>query len=394
MNFLRRLFGRPEARAGAVSFQGGAYSLGNYAGTYTPQQAENLSTVTACVNVVASTLGSLPARVYRRDSSGRFETGTHPVARLIRQPNPQQTWPDFIEWLVASTLLSGNGLAAIMFDGAGKPTGLYPVPWQYVRPVLLPSGALAFDVVAYNSPWGATGLPRRLLASEVLHLKDRTDDGLIGRSRISLAPFAIGNATALQEFSTSMWENSSVPAGVLRSDKKLDQGTVESLRLAFEQKYSGTGNARRPMILTEGLQWQSLSVSPEDAEILESRKFTVEELCRLFQVPPPLVQDYSRNTFTNAATAGLWFAQFSLSPWVRKIEAEFSRSVFGPASAYDLEIDLSGLTRGDYAARWQSYAIAMQSGILDANEIREAEGWNPRAPAQPEPPPRSTEMPL
>ena len=113
--------------------------------------------------------------------------------------------------------------------------------------------------------------------------------------------------------------------------------------------------------------------------MLASRRFTVEELCRLFQVPPPIVQDYTHNTFTNAAQASLWYAQLTLSPWVRKIEEEFRRSVLGAGSAdLSLEVDLSGLMRGDYEARWKAHEIAVRNQILDANEVREVEGWNPR----------------
>jgi HK97 family phage portal protein len=122
-----------------------------------------------------------------------------------------------------------------------------------------------------------------------------------------------------------------------------------------------------------------ISVSPEDAEVLASRRFTVEELCRLFQVPPPIAGDLSHGTFTNSREAGRWFAQFTLAPWARKIEAEFARSVFGPGSTdCSLEIDLSGLMRGDAEARWQSHKIAVEAGILDPDEVREIEGWNPR----------------
>ena len=120
------------------------------------------------------------------------------------------------------------------------------------------------------------------------------------------------------------------------------------------------------------------SVSPEDAEVLASRRFSVEELCRVFQVPPPIVRDYTHNTFTNSQQAALWFAQFRLTPWVRKIEAEFTRGVFGSSSGYELEIDLSGLMRGGYAARRAPYAVAVQNGILGVNEIHEAQGYNPR----------------
>jgi HK97 family phage portal protein len=279
---------------------------------------------------------------------------------------------------MASTLLHGNGIAAIEFDGAGRPTGLLPVPWQNVSVMMLPSGRLAYDVVAYVSPWGGTGQPRRYLEGEVLHLKDRSDDGILGRSRISRAPEVLGTASALQEWSGSMWRNQGTPSGALKVPGPLNQGQFDRLKAITRANLAGQHNARQIMILDNGAEWQSLSVSPEDAEVLASRRFSVEELCRVFQVPPPIVQDYTHNTFTNSQQAALWFAQFSLTPWVRKIEAEFTRSVFGSSSGYELEIDLSGLMRGDYAARWAAYAVAVQNNILDVNEIREAEGYNPR----------------
>ncbi|MCX7373036.1 MAG: phage portal protein, partial [Alphaproteobacteria bacterium] len=154
------------------------------------------------------------------------------------------------------------------------------------------------------------------------------------------------------------------------------------LREQLSQSFAGPGNARKVLILEQGASWQPLSVSPEDAEVLASRRFTVEELCRLFQVPPPIVQDLSHGTFTNSREAGRWFAQFTLSPWCRKIEAEFARSVFTDP-AMSLEIDMSALMRGDAETRWQSHKIAVDAGILDPNEVREIEGFNPR-PAQAE----------
>lgn len=350
-------------------------------GHITPRLAENLATVQACVNAITSGIASLPALVYQQSNAGRTEAPNHPVARLVRQPNPYQTWPDFIETMLGSTLLHGNGLAIMQHDGAGRPTALIPVPWHCVQPMLLPSGMLAFDVVAYTSPWAFTGLPRRYLSTEVVHLKDRSDDGLLGRSRLSRSPDALGNALSLQAWSAHTWENGATPSGALKIPTALNKDSFDRLKEQVRSRHQGTQNARGVLILESGAEWQALSVSPEDAEVLDSRRFSVEEIARLFQVPPPLLQDYTRNTFSNATTAGLWFAQFSLAPWVVKIEAEFRRSVFGPSSPFELCIDLSGLTRGDFTARWAAYAIAVQNGILDPDEIRQVEGWNPRGAA-------------
>ena len=379
--FLARLARKlvPELRA-----VGGLGSVGFGLGTQGPavnaRLAENLSTVLACVNAIASTIATLPVYVYRQTDAGREETRSHPVARLIARPNDRQTWPDWLEWTLAQALLHGNALSVLEHDGVGRVTALLPVPWQNVLVTMLPSGRLAFDVVQFIAPWGGTGQPRRYLDDEVFLLKDRSDDGFLGRSRLSRAPDVFGQAQSLQDYQAAMWRNNAIPGGVLSTPNTLSKEAAERIGQSFSTAYAGTSNARRTVVLEEGLTWNATAVSPEDAEVLASRRFTVEELCRLFQVPPPIVQDYSHGTFTNTAQAALWFAQLTLTPWVKKIEAEFARSVFVD-SEFHLEIDLSGLMRGDYSARWAAYAIAVDKGILTPDEVREAEGYNPRADA-------------
>lgn len=347
-----------------------------------PCLAENLSTVTACVNAVASGIASLPAYVYRVQGDGRVEAPQHPVSRLIRQPNAWQTWPDFIEMMMGQVLLFGNAIAVVEHDGSGRPTSLTPIPWQAVQLTLLPSGQLAYDVIAYRSPFGGTGTPKRYLQAEVLHLRDRGDSPYIGRSRISRAPEVIGAASGLQTFSTAIWANAATPSGAIKLKGPLNPSEAKALRANLNENVAGAWNAKKLLILDNAAEFQAISVSPEDAEVLASRKFSVEEICRLFQVPPPLVQDYEHNTFTNSAQASLWFSQFSLAPWIRKIEAAFQRSVFADPN-YQLEIDMSGLTRGDYATRWAANVAAVGAGILSADEVREAEGYGPLAGAQP-----------
>ena len=132
------------------------------------------------------------------------------------------------------------------------------------------------------------------------------------------------------------------------------------------------------MILSDGLTWQGLGFSPEDAELLASRKFSVEEIARLFAVPPPMIGDLSHGTFTNSREAGRWFAMHTLAPWARKIESVLTRALFPSGSGFEIEVDLSGLLRGDPETRWAAHKIAVAAGILDADEVREIEGFNPR----------------
>ena len=386
MGFLDRLLSRFEARAAnASSNLGSAFYAGPTAAgqAITARTAENHAAVLACVGAISSAVASLPAYAYRRTAGGREEVVDHPVARLVRRPNDAQTWPDWIEWTLAQVLLHGNSLSVIDYDGAGRPVALRPIPWPNVQPILLKDGRLAYDVVAYTAPWGGTGQPKRFLAGEVFHLRDRSDDGLLGRSRLSRASEVLGNALALQEHAGATWRNAASPVGALKLPGAMGAEAVNRIRQRLSDTYTGSHNARKVLLLEGGIEWQSISISPEDAEVLASRRFSVEEICRLFQVPPPIVQDLAHGTFTNSREAGRWFAQFSLGPWVRKIEAEFARSVFTDP-AMSLEIDMSALMRGDAESRWQSHKIAVDAGILTPDEIREIEGFNPRGEREPQ----------
>jgi HK97 family phage portal protein len=375
---MQRITGRTETRRDIAPISG--FGLGPVmSGSYVNARlAENISAVCACVNAIASTVATLPPRVYRNTPSGRVELPDHPVARLIRRPNDRQTWPDFCEMWLASALLQGNGLSTIEWDGAGRPVRMATIMWNFVLPQLLTTGRLVFDIQNVILPWGGTGVPRRFLEDEVLLLKDRSDDGYLGRSRLARAHEVLEGATGIQEFSAAIWRNAAAPIGALETDAKLTGDVRENLKASWQENFEGPRNARKTVVLEQGLKFNPIAVSPEDAEVLESRRFTVEEICRLYQVPPPIVQDYAHNTFTNSQQAATWFAQLTLTPWVRKIEAEFSRVLFADPDVH-LEIDLSGLMRGDYAARWQAAQIAIQNGILTPNEVREAEGYNPRA---------------
>jgi HK97 family phage portal protein len=346
-----------------------------------PRAAENLSTVLACVGAISSSMASLPAYVYRRLDRGREIDEGHPLARLIvNGPNQYQSWPDWLEWVVASALLRGNALSEIVTDARGAVAELRPIPWEWCSVQLLPSGRLAYDVVELTSIAGGTGRPRRLLQGEVFHLRDRSDDGLIGRSRLQRAAAVVQAGLSIQDFANALYRNGVNPSGALEMDQKLTEEQAQYLAARFREAFAGPTKAAKALVLDQGMKWSQISISPEDAEFLASRRFTTEELCRLFNVPPPIAGDLTHGTFANTETLVRLFATNTLTPWVRKIEAEFTRSVFSAASrsTHRLELDLSGLLRGDPAQRWQAWEIAVKNDILDADEVREEEGWNPR----------------
>jgi HK97 family phage portal protein len=385
MGILRRIADRfdppaPETRAvGDPIYSAIAELSGTRA--INPRLAENLSTVLACVGAIAGGIASLPVWVYRRTPNGRELLENHPIMGMIRNgPNRYQTWPDFLEWWIASTLLRGNGLAEIKRDYSGTVTELMPIPWEHASVSLLPSGRLAYDVTSIQTVYGGTGKLRRVLDSEAIHLRDRSDDGLLGRSRLQRAASVVSVGLAVQEHAASMFENQATPNGAIRIDQHLTPDQKAKLRENVTTGFTGAANARKLLILEAGMQFQQISLSAEDAELLASRRFSTEELARLYQVPPPIIGDLTHGTFTNAETTGRWFAQHTLSPWIRKIETELQRSLLSESArqSIEIEIDLTGLLRGDPETRWQSHKIAVESGILDVNEIREMEGFNPK----------------
>ena len=280
-------------------------------------------------------------------------------------------------------MLRGNTLSAVERDGAGRPVALTPIPWETVQAEVLANGRLVYNVSTSAAPWGGQALTRRYLDSEVLHVRDRMDGPYIGRSRISRAPAVLDGALGLQAWSRAIWDNAATPSVAVGLPPNITPDGKRRMEASFNERSVGAENARRVVFTDAGTTVTPLSVSPEDAEVLASRKFSVVEICRLFNVPPPIVQDYTNNTFTNAAQASLWFASNTLAPIARKFEAEFSRSVFSDP-AFHVEIDLSGLLRGDYATRWTANVAAVGAGILTPDEVRAQEGYGPvPASAQP-----------
>lgn len=355
--------------------------------------AENLTTVLACVEAIGCGVAGLPVCLYRRTPDGREEITDHPLFALVHQgPNPWQTWFDFVGWIVASTLLRGNGLAEVQRDGSGALVGLQPLLWDTSAVSVTRSRTLVYDVSDAAAALGAGAGNRRLLQDEVLHIRDRTDDGLIGRSRLSRARGAVTTALRTQRFAEKMWEHGTHPSGVLSTEVELPAEVLGKMRNEFNDLYAGTHNAAKVLVLDQGLKFSPLTVSPEDQELILSRRFGVEEIARLFGVPSLMLSDLTNSSFNNSEQMIRFFAQSTLSQWCRRIEAEFQRTVLEPGVL--MEFDLQGLLRGDPATRWTANQIAVASGILTPNEVRQAEGYNPlpdgdtiRTAPAPAPPP-------
>jgi HK97 family phage portal protein len=379
MSLLTRIFGRSEKRSKPTSWdhlRNDGY-LTESGSPVSAHLAENLSAVFACVQIISQTVAMLPLVFYRKAADGaRFEDREHPVARLFAGDiNAHQTTPEFIELMQAHCLLRGNSYAEIVRDGRGAPVALIPHHPDAVAVERIPRmDRIRFVVTDPN------GGSRRLLQEEMLHLRDRSDDGMVGKSRLQRAREAFGIAIASERYAANVFRNGASMSGFVSHPETLGSEATKTLRESLQALYSGASNAGNIGVLEEGMTWHQLSVSPLDAQALESRRFSVESIARLFGVPPQLLGDTSKAAHSNVVEASRFFARFCVQPWLTKWEHALARSLLSSADreTREFEVDMDDFLRGDMLQRFQAYRIAREIGAYNANEIRRFEKQNPR----------------
>ena len=328
-----------------------------------PRAAENLSAVFACIDVISSALASLPPRLYESTGTERREVLDDPVMQLFLRPNRWQSWPDFVQWYVAECLLYGNAVAIVM-DGQ-----LMPSRWESTGTEMLSNGRIRYDYQIGNGAFGRHGTA---IDDDVMHMRDRSDDGIIGRSRLSRVAATIGLAHDVLDSAIALWQNGAFPSGAVKLQGRVAPEERDRLREQLKQQFTGPSNRAKVMILDQGSEWANMATDPHEAETLDTRRFMVPEICRIFEVPPPLVQSYEHNTFTNSQEASRWFSNFTLAGWARKFEMVFRTSLLPDHQS--LELDMSAFTRADHADRWAAYKIALEMGVLKPEEVRRLEG--------------------
>jgi HK97 family phage portal protein len=213
-----------------------------------------------------------------------------------------------------------------------------------------------------------------------LHLRDRSDDGIAGKSRLQRARESIGSAIAVERHASSTFRNGAKLSGILTHPDQIGDDAAENLRKSFVENYAGSSKAGSIAVLEEGLKWTSISVTPEDAELLASRRFGTEIIARIFRVPLPLLGDISNGSYSNIVELNRMFATHTLTPWIVRLEKTIERDLFSDAGrrTHLVEIDQDDLLRGDMLARWQAYRIMREIGGANANEIRMWEKINKR----------------
>lgn len=352
----------------ALTDRGALSASGAYVDSKT---AEGLSAVFACVQALSESTACLPLHVYKKLPNGdRQRADDHPLARVLRRPNAHQSGLDFREQMTAAVLLHGNAYAQIESNGVGEIVALNPLHPVSVNIVKLPSGRHAYEISEDD------GKLSRLLETEVLHLRDRSEPGsIIGKSRISIARDTVGLGLSLRQHGESTFRNGARISGVLQTDKSLTREQLGDLSKSWRSQFSGAENVGRTAILENGLKYQPMAMSLADAEWLAAQQFSVEEICRIFRVPPTMVGDLRHGNYSNTAELGSQFVRYSLQRWIAMWEAEITRSLLHSSEqgAINAEHSVEGLLRGNPEARAGFYASGISAGWLTVNEVRKLE---------------------
>ena len=383
---IKSLFGFGQARDKPVdkaadagySFLFGRTTSGKPVNERTAMQT---TAVYACVRILAEAVASLPLHVYEyQDDGGKKLVHDHPLYYLLHdEPNPEMTSFVFRETLMSHLLIWGNAYAQIIRDGAGRVLGLYPLLPDKMDVQRDDRGNIYY-VYSRNSdenPMFKEYGDIRLKAEEVLHIPGLGFDGLIGYSPIAMAKNAVGMTLACEEYGASFFENGANPGGVLEHPGVLKDPS--KVRESWNSVYRGVNNAHKIAVLEEGMKYQQIGIPPEEAQFLETRKFQINEIARLYRIPPHMVGDLDKSSFSNIEQQSLEFVKYTLDPWVIRWEQSLQRSLLLPGEKGKcfIKLNVDGLLRGDYQSRMNGYAVGRQNGWFSANDIREMENMNP-----------------
>ena len=350
----------------------------------TERSAMQMTAVYSCVRILAEAVAGLPLNLYRyTEDGGKEKAIDHPLYLLLHdEPNPEMSSFVFRETLMTHLLLWGNAYAQIIRNGKGEVIALYPLMPNKMSVDRDSQGQLYYSY--YRGTDEAIRDKEQLVAlrpSDVLHIPGLGFDGLVGYSPIAMAKNAIGMAIACEEYGAKFFANGAAPGGVLEHP-----GTIKDpqrVRESWQSTFGGSGNANKIAVLEEGMKYTPIGISPEQAQFLETRKFQINEIARIFRVPPHMVGDLEKSSFSNIEQQSLEFVKYTLEPWVIRWEQTIQRSLLstGEKSRYFVKFNLEGLLRGDYQSRMNGYATARQNGWMSANDIRELENLD-RIPAE------------
>ena len=378
MNLLKGIFrsrDKPQNRTVGSSytfFMGGTTS----GKPVNERSAMQMTAVYSCVRILAEAVAGLPLHLYRyTDTGGKEKAVDHPLYLLLHdEPNPEMSSFVFRETLMTHLLLWGNAYAQIIRNGKGEVLALYPLMPNKMSVDRDENGQLYYTYQRSNEEAPTMeGASVKLKPTDVLHIPGLGFDGLVGYSPIAMAKNAIGMAIACEEFGAKFFANGAAPSGVLEHP-----GTIKDparVRDAWQSQFGGSSNSGKVAVLEEGMKYTPISISPEQAQFLETRKFQINEIARIFRVPPHMVGDLEKSSFSNIEQQSLEFVKYTLDPWIIRWEQSMARVLLSldEKKEFFIKFNLEGLLRGDYQSRMNGYSIARQNGWMSANDIRELE---------------------
>lgn len=373
--FKRKAKARDKPQDKTAGSQYTFYMGGTVAGkAVTERSAMQMTAVYSCVRILAEAVAGLPLHFYRYKDDGSKEKAidSNLYHLLHDEPNPEMSSFVFRETLMTHLLLWGNAYAQIIRNGKGEVIALYPLMPNKMSVDRDENGKLYYTYQRSQDEGKEAGTVT-LSTRDVLHIPGLGFDGLVGYSPIAMAKNAIGLAIATEEYGAKFFANGAAPSGVLEHP-----GTIKDparLRENWNSTFGGSANSGKVAVLEEGMKYTPISISPEQAQFLETRKFQINEIARIFRVPPHMVGDLEKSSFSNIEQQSLEFVKYTLDPWIIRWEQSLNRALLNvdEKKTYFFKFNVEGLLRGDYQSRMNGYAIARQNGWMSANDIRELE---------------------
>ena len=339
------------------------------ANVYDADKALTLSSVWCAVRLLSESVSSLPCGVYTKEPNGdKVEAVNDRIYNLIKfKPNNYQNKITFFEYVMMSICMTGNSYVQIVRDNSGNPVQLMPIDSALVD-VVINEGELFYQI-------DGGGV---LDSADVLHFKTLTDDGIVGLSPIDQCAKAINWGINVEEFGSTFFKNGAKPSSVLSTDRALSETAIQRLKNSFNSSYSKLSQSNSTIILEEGLTFKPISISPEQAQFLASRQFSIEEVARIFNVPPHMLKDLTKSSFNNIEMQSQEFVTYTLMPYITRIENEMNLKLFrtNELGYKFIEFNVNGLLRGDVKSRNEAYKTAITNGYMSINEVRQKENLN------------------
>lgn len=347
----------------------------------TEQSAMRVAAVYACIRVLCEGVAQLPVHFYRRTEGGGKEKATdHPLYKLLcSEPNPEMTQFTFMETMMAHLLIWGNAYAQIVRNSKKEVIGLYPLMANRMQVYRDDKHQIYYEYTLLDDE--AKAVKKRILKqSDVLHIPCMGFDGLVGYSPLAVAKNAVGISLACEDYGANFFANGGTPCGVLEHPGTIKD--VAKVQENWKNGFSGS-NAHKVAVLEEGMKYTPISITPDEAQFLDTRKFQIDEIARIYRVPPHLIGDLDHSTFSNIEQQSLEFVTYTLQPWLIRWEQGFMRQLLTEEekAQYFVKFSVDGLLRGDYASRMSGYATARQNGWMSSNDIRQMEDLD-RIPAE------------